>query len=443
MKKVLVLMSVLLCLTGLAFANGQNEADKTGSVTIKYMLWDANQLPAYQQVANDFMAENPGIKIEITQMGWGDYWTGIQTDMIAGIAADVFTDHLAKFKDFASKGQLLDLEPFVIKDALNTSIYMNNLDKLWSSQDGKRYGLPKDWDTIAIVANQNMLDAAGITDAEVNNLTWNPTDGGTFEKFLAKLTLDKNGNNGLSPDFDPKQVVRNGMALNHNDDRGQAQFSPLAVSTGWMYTDGLYDSNYHFNDPKFIAAIEWMVHATDMGFLASFDATQNNANPLFKAEIAATTFDGSWMIGDYTNNMPFPVSFKALPAGPVGRRSMINGLGDSIWSGTKHPEEAWQWVKYLGSEKAQMTVGSFGVVFPAISSGVDKALAKYESRNIDISAFIDAAMAEDETFMYPILQNGVKVSEIMTQTFDKIFLGLATPKDALTEANTKILGLYK
>lgn len=443
MKKAAGFMMMLLCLAGFAFANGQKEEAAAGQVTVRYILWDANQLPAYQKVANDFMAKNPGIKIEISQMGWGDYWTGIQTDMIAGIAADVFTDHLAKFEEFSSKGQLLDLEPFVKRDGLKTSIYMNNLDKLWTSQDGKRYGLPKDWDTIAIVANQKMLDEAGITEAEAANLTWNPTDGGTFEKFLATLTLDKNGNNGLSANFDPKQVVRFGMALNHNDDTGQAQFSSLAVSTGWMYTDGLYNSNYHFNDPKFIATIDWMVKATAKGYLASFDATQNGAYPLFKAEKAATVLDGSWMIGDYTNNMPFPVTFKALPAGPVGRRSMINGLGDSIWSGTKHKEESWKWVKYLGSEEAQLMVGSFGVVFPAVSSGVDKALATYKSKNIDVSAFTTIAKAKGETFMYPILKNGVKVHEIMSQTFDKIFLGQAKASDALKESNKKILDLYK
>ncbi|MFM2054370.1 MAG: hypothetical protein RL456_2407, partial [Pseudomonadota bacterium] len=28
---------------------------------VKYVLWDANQRPAYQQCANDFQKANPGI----------------------------------------------------------------------------------------------------------------------------------------------------------------------------------------------------------------------------------------------------------------------------------------------------------------------------------------------------------------------------------------------
>ena len=65
-------------------------------MTIKYALWDANQLPAYQKVADDFMAKNPDIKIAIDQAGWNDYWTSLQTSMVGGTAPDVFTDHLAK-----------------------------------------------------------------------------------------------------------------------------------------------------------------------------------------------------------------------------------------------------------------------------------------------------------------------------------------------------------
>ncbi len=446
-KKNRALIAIGLAVLAVAATScGKSNASATkGSepVTIKYIHWDSAQIPAYQQVANDFMVKNPDIKIEISQMGWDDYWTSLQTDMAAGTAPDVFTDHLSKYMDFASKGQLLDLEPFVKKDGLDTSIYMNKLDTLWTTQDGKRYGLPKDWDTIAIVYNKTALDKAGITHEEANNLTWNAKDGGTFEKFIAKLSIDKNGNNGLSPKFDPKNVAQYGLAISHMDDRGQGQFSPFAVANGWMYTDGLFNANYHYDDPKFIETIDWLVKMAKKGYLASFEATQNGANSVFLAGQCATTLDGSWMIGTYTANEAFPIGFARLPTGPDGRKSMINGLGDSIWVGSKHPEESWRWLKYLASEEAQKTVGTFGVVFPAIKSGVDNALATYGSKNIDVSAFTDEATAEDGTFLYPIVPNGVKITEIMARAFDKIFLFQEEPNTALTEANKKVLELFK
>jgi multiple sugar transport system substrate-binding protein len=411
-------------------------------VTINYWLWDSNQQPAYQAAADAFQKQNPDIKIQITQSGWGDYWTGLQTSLVAGTAPDVFTDHLAMYGDFASKNQLVDLQSYVTRDKVDTTVYMNGLADLWT-KNGKRYGLPKDWDTITIVYNKDALKEAGITEAEANALTWNPKDGGSFEKFIAKLSVDKNGKNGLDPKFDPANVVRYGMALNHYDDRGQAQFSPFAVSNGWMYTSGTFKADYKFDDPKFIETIEWLVKVTKKGWMADYAATQNGSNPLFVAKKAATTLDGSWMIGFYSTNAGFPTGFAKLPAGPAGVKSMINGLADSITVGSQHKEEAWKWVKFLGSEEAQKIIGSYGVVFPAIKSGVDAALAAYKAKGLVVSAFTDESLTPGQTFLYPVVDNGVKISEIMNATFDKIFTYKATPKDALTDANKKILALFK
>jgi len=421
-------------------ASSKAAAEK--NVTIRYVLWDSAQLPAYQKSADVFMEKHPDIKIEITQLGWDDYWTGLQTDMVGGAAADVFTDHLAKFKDFASKGQLLDIEPYVKRDNINTAVYMNNLQKLWETQDGKRYGLPKDWDTVAICYNKTMLEKAGITEKEADSLTWNYTDGGTFQKFIAELSIDSKGRNGLDPHFDAKNVVQYGFTLTHNDDRGQVQFSPLAVSTGWMYTDGLYDHTYHYDDPRFIATIKWMHQMLLKGYIAPLAVTQSGARSLFLAQKSASLFDGDYMIGTYASNGVFTVGFAKLPQGPKGRRSMTNGLADSIWAGTKHPEQAWQWVKFLASEESQNIVGSFGVVFPAIRSGVDAALKTYSEKGYDVTAFTDEAIEPGCTFYYPILDHSTEVAQIMTRAFDRIFLNGEDEKSVLTVANTDVRDLF-
>lgn len=413
-------------------------------VTIRYTLWDANQQPAYQKVADNFMAKNPNIKIVIEQAGWNDYWTGLQVSMVAGTAPDVFTNHLAKYADFATKNQLVDLAPLVAKDKVDLNGYLPGLADLWT-KNGKRYGLPKDWDTIALVVNKDIQKEAGVTDAELANLTWNPKDGGTFEKVIAKLSLDKNGNNGLSPKFDPKNVVRYGLGVGHSDNVGQAQFSSFAASTGWNYTDGTFKSNFHYDDPRFISTIQWMYDGIKKGYITPYEATNIGGGPtdLFTAKKVATLLDGSWMITFYVNNAGFPTSFVKLPVGPAGRKSITNGLADSIWKGSKHQKEAWLWVKYLASREAQDTVGSFGVVFPAYQSSVDKALAAYTAKGFNVNAFTEEAVAKDGTFVYPVLDYGVKTQEIMTDAFDRIFLGIDKPADGLIAANKKVNDLFK
>ena len=105
------------------------------------------------------------------------------------------------------------------------------------------------------------------------------------------------------------------------------------------------------------------------GFIMPLEqVTSLGGSAAFNSGLGALHSNGSWMIGDFANNATFPFGFARLPEGPEGRKSMFNGLADSIWVGSKHQEEAWQGLKYLASPECADTVGTFGVVFPAQQS---------------------------------------------------------------------------
>lgn len=413
-------------------------------VTITYWLWDANQLPAYQQCADDFMEANPNIKVELVQSGWGDYWNNLQTGMVAGTAPDVFTNHLAKYPEFAAKGQLVDIQPFVEADGVDLSVYIGDLAELWA-RDGKRYGLPKDWDTIAIVYNQEALDAAGVTLEELNNATWDPESGGTFGELIARLTVDEKGNNGLSPDFDPSRVKQYGLIINGAGEAyGQTEWSWLAASTGWRHIDELYATKYNFDDPRFIATIQWLADMMQKGYIMPLQqVTSLGGSAAFNSGLGALHANGSWMIGEFANNATFPFGFARLPQGPEGRKSMFNGLADSIWTGTQHVNEAWQWVKYAASKDCADTVGEFGVVFPAQQSGVDKAIAAFQAKGLDVSAFTEQALEPGGTFLFPITDHASEITAIMSPVMESILLGQVDAATALPEANAQINALFQ
>src|SRR5438093_786243 len=106
-----------------------------------------------------------------------------------------------------------------------------------------RYGL---WDSAQQPSYQ-----AGADPASLKDLTWNPQDGGTFGQLIAKLTLDSNGKNGLDPAFDKTKVVQYGfIPQGPGGFSGQTQWSWLAVSNGFKFTDGPWTSKYYYDDPK-------------------------------------------------------------------------------------------------------------------------------------------------------------------------------------------------
>lgn len=419
-------------------------ADAQESVTISYWLWDTNQLPPYTECASQFMAQNPGISVEIEQLGWGDYWTAIQTGFITGDAPDVFTNHLAKYPEFVELEQIVDIQPWVERDSVPTDIYYPGLADLWMKDDA-RYGLPKDWDTVAVIYNVEMLEAAGVDPTVMNEWDWNPEDGGMFEQVVAQVTLDANGNNGLSPDFDKDNVVQYGLTNNWPNAAGygQTEYSMFAVTTGWTYNNGIWGDEYYYDDPRFIDTIQWMVDLwLEKGYATPYeDQAGLGRFALFQAGKSALAIDGSWMISSYLSS-EFPVGFGRLPIGPEGRKSMFNGLADSIWVGSQHKDEAWEWVKYLASADCQNIVGKSGVVFPAIPEAADLSLQVRADAGIDVSAFTLQAAEEGGTFLFPITDYAGEITVIMQEAMDRIALGEVSAEDALKEANDEVNSLF-
>jgi multiple sugar transport system substrate-binding protein len=434
-------LSKLLLTAGLAAGIPAHAATE-----ITYWLWDINQLPAYQACAQTFEKANPDIKVKITQTNWTDYWTALSTAFVSGTAPDVWTNHLARYPEFLQNDLMVDLTPMIKKEQVPTNIYIGDLYKLWG-KDGKQFGFPKDWDTIGIVYNKAMLQAAGVDPKEFDNLTWNPSDGGTFQQMLARLSIDSAGKKGSDPDFNPKQVKQYALLVDGNPDGfGQTEWSHFAVSTGFKFHDGPWAEKFYYDDPRLAQTLQWYA---DMSLKKGFMVPARDARPptgatgLFAAEKGALALTGSWSINWYRDNCKFDIGFAPLPKGAEGRKSMFNGLADSIWVGSKHKEAAWKWVKFLGSEEAQKIVGGFGVVFPATASGTELAKQAMGKKGSDVSAFVMEATEPNGTFLFPIADHASEVLRITKIALDEILLNGADAAATLKKANTEVNALFE
>jgi multiple sugar transport system substrate-binding protein len=414
--------------------------------TISYWLWDSNQQPAYQQCADDFQAKT-GITVEISQYGWADYWQGLTTGFASGTAPDVFADHLSYFPEFVAEGQLTDISDNVAADGLDLSIYQDGLADLWMGQDGGRYGLPKDFDTVAMFYNEKMVADAGYTDDELQSLTWNPTDGGTFEKFIAALTVDANGVHGDQPGFDKKHVAVYGLALSGNglNASGQQTWAPYALSNNWYFGDKTpWTSSWNFDKKEFTDTMAWYKSLQDKGYMPTVDIALSEQDPLngYLAGKYATVTDGSWMNGSYLGQADVPTKAAPTPVGPSGKRaSLFNGLSDGIWSGTKHADAAWQWVKYLASTECQDVVAASAVVFPAIKTSTQLAEQSFKDKGWDVSAFT-VQVDDGTTSLLPIADHWSDVNDTMTATIESFLKG-DVGVDAFTTANDQVNALFK
>ena len=410
---------------------------------VKYMLWDSNQLPAYQQCAADFAKKNPGTTVKITQAGWDDYWTAISTGFVSGTAPDVFTNHLAKYPEFAKNKQLVDLTPYIQKDKVDTKIYAGGLVDIWG-RDGQQYGLPKDWDTIGFIVNLAHAKKQGVSLADLQAMTWNPKDGGSFEQIVKKLTVDSKGKNAADAAFDKKSVAVYGYQNpGAGGMMGQTEWSHFAVSNGFKFQDKPWAGNYYYDDPKLAETVQWLAGLPGKGVSASYEQAKGlGSDAMFVGGKAAMVPQGSWMITYFAGNAKFEHAWVPLPKGPSGKRAtMFNGLADSIWVGSKVKDEAWKWVKHLASADCQSVVASYGVVFPAINGMAEKAVEAQKKKGVDSSAFL--AMSKEQTFLAPIADNGSQVDELVKGAIESALLGQKPAAVALKEANAKVNALFK
>ncbi|MFF3350857.1 ABC transporter substrate-binding protein [Streptomyces sp. NPDC002779] len=440
--------AALLCLAataGLVSCGGSDDS-ASGKTTLDYWLWDDKQLPAYKECADAFEKANPDISVKITQTAWNQYWQNLTTQLASGDAPDVWTNQSTYYPQFATNGQLLDIQPLVDRDKVDLSGYQAGLADIWV-KDGKRYGLPKDWDSMALVYDAAHLKKQGISAADVADLTWNADDGGSLEQVIAKATVDNKGRNGLDPDFDKNHVKTYGYLPEWKDGAtGQNGWGPLAAANGFTYLDkNPWGTHYNFDDPKLAETLAWFRHIIDKGYAPAFSKQSEVANAeLVSAGKGAITIAGSWTISTFTDGKAKDkFTFAPLPAGPEGRKSSLNGLSDAIWAGTEHKEEAWKWAKYLGSAECQDKVGKRAIVFPAQKSGTEAALAAHKAAGRDVQAFTDIAADKSSTFLLPVTEHGTEINPLVQDAVQSVILGQAQPEPALKGVNDKVNGLFK
>ena len=440
---ILTLAAIPLVLTGCSAPAGSDSADGT---TLTYGLWDANQLPAYEQCAADFHEANPTITVDVEQLGWDDYWNKINTGFVSGENYDVFTGHLANFPEFMLNEQILPLDDYIKADGVDLSIYQAGLADLWKGSDDKQYGLPKDFDTVALFYNKQFTDAAGLTAEQLGALTWNPEDGGSYEAAIAHLTVDKNGVRGDEPGFDKSNVETYGLWMeNSGGADGQTQWAYLTQTNGWTQTNGAWGDEYNFDDPAFQDTIDWWYSLVEKGYMPTFEAqTGIGWADQLSAGKAALVGNGSWMTGAVFGSASdtFTPAIAPTPVGPSGERaSMLNGLADNIWAGTDHADESWEWVKYLGSSACQDVVAEAAVVFPAITTATDAAVEAFAAKDIDVSPFI-MQVDDDTTFLYSITDHRSDVLALVTPVMESIMSG-TSKASSLTAVNEQVNALFK
>jgi ABC-type glycerol-3-phosphate transport system substrate-binding protein len=419
-----VIAAVGLVVTAALSACGAGGTGGGGPTTVRWWTWSPDQAAAYSACIPGFEAANPDIKVEIGQYNVNDYFTKLTAGFVARDAPDAFQNSVTYFESYAGQHQIMPLDDLIAKSGYDLGVFAAGVD-LWKFTDGKQYGLPLDWAASALYYNKDLVAQAGLTDADLQNLTWNPQDGGTFLSVVRRLTVDANGVRGDQPGFDKSKVAVYGIGTLASDDNiGQTTWGPFASSTGFHLTDKPnWPSQFNYADPRFVQTMDFMRRLIDDGYAPGLGQfTTGNADQIGSGRVAIVP-GGSWDASPIAKLPGLKLGIAPDVKSPEGNRSIISNMnGNNIWAGTKAPEQTWKWVSYMGSEACQTAAATTnGSLFPSISASMQALVAKSAQDGLDLSVF-GQYQANGELFPAPAYGNGAEMESRIRPQFEAYFL---------------------
>lgn len=312
-------------------------------------------LNPHQEIIANFEKENPDILVQLEAVAGSDYYARLLTQIAAGDAPDIMQIGDDAVPMFVSKGAFLPLDEFITgADPLDLSIYLPNTLKPGMYQ-GKQYFLPKDFSTMAVYYNKKIFDKYNVP---------YPKDGWTWDDFLKtaqQLTIDENKDG--KPEVWGVQLMANWNGYEY-----------FTVSTGakLISEDGKQIVGY-MDSPETIKAVQFYVDLYNKYKVAPPPADFNQwagGNPEFANGTAAMRLFGRWPQSGLLNNPNVDLGVVSVPVGDKKANIMFWG-GFGIFSGTKHPEAAWRFLKYYVGEGGSKVWIKHGI--PPVASVVKEA----------------------------------------------------------------------
>jgi multiple sugar transport system substrate-binding protein len=371
---LLVFAAVVLDVTGRPVA---------GKTVVTVRLWDEQVAAAYRKSFAVFARTHPDIEVHTNVVSYSTYFTTLRTDVAGGNADDIFWVSNAYLAGYADSGRLVDVgkalgpkaasewEPSVVAQF---------------TRDQRLWGVPQLTDAgIALYYNTDLLAAAGVDAADLATLRWSPGADDTLRPLLQRLTVDADGHCAGTPGFDPARVRQWGYNA-AND--AQGIYLNYIGSAGGAYQVG---DRFAFDNPAAVEAFTYLVSLINRDHVAP-PASDTNDNADFSrnqflAGRMALFQSGTYNLAPVARDARFHWGVAMMPAGPVGRVSVTNGIAAAGNAATKHPDAVRQVLAWMGSAEGNHYLGRRGAAIPAVLSAQRVYFDYWAARGVDVGPF--------------------------------------------------------
>lgn len=310
---------------GNAGNNGSNSGEE--QITLRFASWalgteEENNIE--RQMIAAFEKSHPNIKIEIAEEIAGAWNDALATAAAGSSLPDVSL--IATLPTAVSNGWALELSSLIAEDSDDWNMIPESLRES-GMYNNKTYGIPTSMHLAGLFMNTELFDEMNVAPLRY---------GYSWDDFMATVQKLHNPSNGIA-------------ALKYVNDF--PNFLPYLwdENQGWYTYDGV---NVHLDSPEFIRAVKETQKLASYSWAGLSDEQKNMSAG---AEVGdydawlkgytAMWYDASYCCKGYTDGsgITYNVEYVGLPGG----KNVIIPDYCFISATTKHPKEAWEFVKFM------------------------------------------------------------------------------------------------
>ncbi len=427
-SKITMLMVALVLMASLISCGAPKAA--TGPVTIHVLTMDqAGLKPAeIDQIARDFEAQNPDIKVVMEYLGYDFVHDKITTGMAAKPPAyDAAMIDVIWPDEFIKAGYLLD-----VTDRVTPEMKSGIFPASWNgvTRNGKVYGMPWLMDVKYFMYNKDMLEKAGFTDPPK-----------TWEEVTDQAKVIKE-----------KGVVEFPITWSWNQKEGvTCDFAVLLFGNGGAFVDA--DGKPVFNNDKGVEILTWMKQTVDDG-LTNPSAVSSDEMAVEADFLAGkSAFAVNWLFQYSDSNDPSKsqivgqAAFAPMPVFKAGADAGIKGSsvdGSSsfaIMATTPYPDQTWKFLTYLSSNEVQTKYSAEMLpIWKADFEGdnLEKLKAATPTNPVTVPAFLAQFPYANERPTVPYYNEASAALQLAIQ---EALTDVKSPQQALDDAAAKWIEL--
>lgn len=434
LSAALALVMALGVLAGCGSKSSTSGDDKKGAAwTGTITLWDGprwddgsgNKFFYTENRIKQFEADNPGVKVELTQVPWAEMGTKLTTAIGGGAWPDIAPVDISGGGVSLSQveqGILVPMDNYVSKEEMD-AYYPAAKDAY--SHNGKLYGLPTSMTVHALLLNLDLFKQAGVEPPKDGKWTW--------DEFQTKMKA-------LTKQLGDKQVYGFSTYVR----KGYYEFWPFLLMDGGEI---LKDGKFAMDSPEIIGALKKMQDLKLVDKVTSPEYGIENTGDVFKAfalpekRYVAVEPWATWAIATLQTSKTMKMDnfmVAEYPTGKLGKPITISGAGGVVvfkQDEKKNPgKEAMvvKLAKYLANDEVQVDYAKNYGTMPATKT----AAAKNPFENNAPMQFA-VKMLEQGIVLPSKVQGWTQVEPLIQAELQLVIAGEKSPEDAMKAVKTQ------